>query len=144
LIVVVPAFSIFLILFLRSACISRHLFFFSVERCRWRGLYGRISYLIEHLITTSSKCITLEESKKLHQVNKYRYGGYSIFDFIYVFSFLHIIMVEQLKFIVEQLKRPPFNRKDYNILTFDNLTNNQLLQVLTDVFGVIDPYDPSV
>lgn len=53
-------------------------------------------------------------------------------------------MVEQLKFIVEQLKRPPFNRKDYNILTFDNLTNNQLLQVLTDVFGVIDPYDPAV
>lgn len=53
-------------------------------------------------------------------------------------------MVEQLKFIVEQLKRPPFNRKDYNILTFDNLTNNQLLQVLTDVFAVIDPYDPSV
>ncbi|CAF1361925.1 unnamed protein product [Adineta ricciae] len=48
-------------------------------------------------------------------------------------------MVEQLKFIVEQLKRPPFNRKDYNILTFDNLTNNQLLQVLTDVFAVIDP-----
>ncbi len=80
----------------------------------------------------------------MHQVNKYRYGGYSIFDFIQVFSFLHIIMVEQLKFIVEQLKRPPFNRKDYNILTFDNLTNNQLLQVLTDVFGVIDPYDPSV
>lgn len=53
-------------------------------------------------------------------------------------------MVEQLKFIVEQLKRPPFNRKDYNILSFDNLTNNQLLQVLTDVFAVVDPYDPSV
>jgi hypothetical protein len=53
-------------------------------------------------------------------------------------------MVEQLKFIVEQLKRPPFNRKDYNILTFDNLTNNQLLQVLTDVFAAIDPYDPFV
>ena len=53
-------------------------------------------------------------------------------------------MVEQLKFIVEQLKKAPFNRKDYNILTFDNLTNNQLLQVLTDVFAVIDPYDPSV
>jgi hypothetical protein len=53
-------------------------------------------------------------------------------------------MVEQLKFIVEQLKRPPFNRKDYNILTFDNLTNNQLLQVLTDVFSAVDPYDPSV
>ncbi len=52
--------------------------------------------------------------------------------------------MEQLKFIVEQLKRPPFNRKDYNILTFDNLTNNQLLQVLTDVFAVIDPYDPAV
>ncbi|UJR34150.1 hypothetical protein I4U23_021557 [Adineta vaga] len=50
-------------------------------------------------------------------------------------------MVEQLKFIVEQLKRPPFNRKDYNILTFDNLTNNQLLQVLTDVFAVIDPLE---
>jgi hypothetical protein len=53
-------------------------------------------------------------------------------------------MVEQLRFIVEQLKRAPFNRKDYNILTFDNLTNNQLLQVLTDVFAVVDPYDPSV
>ncbi|CAF0771495.1 unnamed protein product [Rotaria sordida] len=52
-------------------------------------------------------------------------------------------MVEQLKFIVEQLKRPPFNRNHYNILTFDNLTNNQLLQVLTDVFAVVDPYDPS-
>ena len=53
-------------------------------------------------------------------------------------------MVEQLKFIVEQLKRPPFNRKDYNILTFDNLTNNQLLQVLTDVFAVIDPKEQAV
>lgn len=53
-------------------------------------------------------------------------------------------MVEQLKFIVEQLKRPPFNRKDYNILTFDNLSNNQLLQVLTDVFAVIDPSEPAV
>ena len=53
-------------------------------------------------------------------------------------------MVEQLKSIVEQLKRPPFNRKDYNILTFDNQTNNQLLQVLTDVFAVIDPLDSSV
>lgn len=53
-------------------------------------------------------------------------------------------MVEQLKYIVEQLKRAPFNRKDYTILTFDNLTNNQLLQVLTDVFAVIDPLDRSV
>jgi hypothetical protein len=53
-------------------------------------------------------------------------------------------MVEQLKSIVEHLKRAPFNRKDYNILSFDNLSNNQLLQVLTDVLAVADPYDPSV
>jgi hypothetical protein len=53
-------------------------------------------------------------------------------------------MVEQLKFIVEQLKRAPFNRRDHTILTFDNLSNNQLLQVLTDVLAVADPYDASV
>lgn len=53
-------------------------------------------------------------------------------------------MVEQLKSIVEHLKRPPFNRKEYTILTFDRLTNNQLLQVLTDVFAVIDPNERTV
>ena len=53
-------------------------------------------------------------------------------------------MVEQLKFTVGQLERPPFNRKDYNILTFGNLTDNQLLQVLTDVSRVINPYNPAV
>ena len=42
------------------------------------------------------------------------------------------------------MKRPPFNRKDYTLLTFDNFTNNQLLQVLTDVFAVVDPHDRSV
>ncbi|CAF0787421.1 unnamed protein product [Didymodactylos carnosus] len=51
-------------------------------------------------------------------------------------------MVEQLKYIVESLKKAPF-KKDYTIITFDNLTNNQLLQVLTDVFAAIDPYDQS-
>ncbi|KAL2092766.1 hypothetical protein ACEWY4_012564 [Coilia grayii] len=47
-------------------------------------------------------------------------------------------MSEQLKFIVEQLNREPFN-KSFNLITFDSQKPMQLLQILNDVLAEIDP-----
>ena len=47
-------------------------------------------------------------------------------------------MSEQLKYIVQELNKEPFN-KNYNLISFDSLEPLQLLQVLTDILGVIDP-----
>lgn len=47
-------------------------------------------------------------------------------------------MSEQLKFIVQELNKEPFS-KNYNLISFDSLEPLQLLQVLNDVLGVIDP-----
>uniref|UniRef100_A0A8D2LJP1 Intraflagellar transport protein 81 homolog n=1 Tax=Varanus komodoensis TaxID=61221 RepID=A0A8D2LJP1_VARKO len=47
-------------------------------------------------------------------------------------------MSEQLKFIVEKLNKEPF-KKNFNLITFDSLESMQLLQLLNDVLGEIDP-----
>ena len=47
-------------------------------------------------------------------------------------------MSDQLKFIVSELHKPPYN-KTYNVITFDSLSGEQLLQVLNDVLAEIDP-----
>lgn len=47
-------------------------------------------------------------------------------------------MGEQLKFIIEQLNKEPFE-KHFNLITFDSLEPTQLLQVLNDVLAEIDP-----
>ncbi|XP_069105336.1 intraflagellar transport protein 81 homolog isoform X1 [Argopecten irradians] len=47
-------------------------------------------------------------------------------------------MSEQLKYIVQELAKEPFNKK-YNLISFDSLESIQLLQVLNDVLAVIDP-----
>ncbi|XP_078237894.1 intraflagellar transport protein 81 homolog [Pogona vitticeps] len=47
-------------------------------------------------------------------------------------------MSDQLKFIVEQLNKEPF-KKNFNLITFDSLESMQLLQLLSDVLGEIDP-----
>ncbi|XP_043924583.1 intraflagellar transport protein 81 homolog [Protopterus annectens] len=47
-------------------------------------------------------------------------------------------MTDQIKFIVEQLNKEPF-KKNFNLVTFDSLEPMQLLQVLNDVLGEIDP-----
>jgi intraflagellar transport protein 81 len=47
-------------------------------------------------------------------------------------------MSEQLKFIIQELKKEPFN-KPYNLISFDSLEPLQLLQVLNDVIAIIDP-----
>ncbi|XP_052216960.1 intraflagellar transport protein 81 homolog isoform X2 [Dreissena polymorpha] len=47
-------------------------------------------------------------------------------------------MSEQLKFIVQELNKEPFN-KSFNLISFDSLEPLQLLQVLNDVLGVVDP-----
>ncbi|XP_071450557.1 intraflagellar transport protein 81 homolog [Hetaerina americana] len=46
-------------------------------------------------------------------------------------------MSEQLKFIVSALKKPPWE-KNYSIISFDSLSSEQVLQVLTDVLAEID------
>ncbi|KAL8567199.1 hypothetical protein ACOMHN_046609 [Nucella lapillus] len=45
---------------------------------------------------------------------------------------------EQMKVIVQQLNKDPFN-KNYNLISFDALEPLQLLQVLNDVLAVVDP-----
>lgn len=47
-------------------------------------------------------------------------------------------MSEQIKYIIQELNKEPFN-KTYNLITFDSLEPLQLLQVLTDVLSIIDP-----
>ncbi|XP_009576865.1 PREDICTED: intraflagellar transport protein 81 homolog, partial [Fulmarus glacialis] len=47
-------------------------------------------------------------------------------------------MSDQIQFIVEKLNQEPF-RKNYNLITFDSLESMQLLQLLNDVLGEIDP-----
>ncbi|XP_077164194.1 intraflagellar transport protein 81 homolog [Paroedura picta] len=47
-------------------------------------------------------------------------------------------MSDQLKFIVEKLNKEPF-KKNFNLITFDSLESTQLLQLLSDVLGEIDP-----
>ncbi|GFO11516.1 intraflagellar transport protein 81-like protein [Plakobranchus ocellatus] len=44
---------------------------------------------------------------------------------------------EQMKFIVQELNKEPFN-KSYNLISFDSLEPLQLLQVLNDVLAIID------
>ncbi|KAF0308527.1 Intraflagellar transport protein 81 [Amphibalanus amphitrite] len=46
-------------------------------------------------------------------------------------------MNEKLKVIVEELGKDPFNKK-YNVISFDALGSEQLLQALNDVFAEID------
>ncbi|XP_043354324.1 intraflagellar transport protein 81 homolog isoform X2 [Dermochelys coriacea] len=48
------------------------------------------------------------------------------------------IMSDQIKSIVEKLNKEPF-KKNYNLITFDSLEPMQLLQLLNDVLGEIDP-----
>ncbi|KAL1440890.1 hypothetical protein MTO96_009061 [Rhipicephalus appendiculatus] len=47
-------------------------------------------------------------------------------------------MSEQLKFIVQELNKEPFNRK-LNLISFDAFRPDQLLQTLNDVFAELDP-----
>ncbi|RMC05759.1 hypothetical protein DUI87_17302 [Hirundo rustica rustica] len=47
-------------------------------------------------------------------------------------------MGDQMQFIVEKLNQEPF-RKNYNLISFDSLESLQLLQLLSDVLGEIDP-----
>ncbi|KAB7496012.1 Intraflagellar transport protein 81-like protein [Armadillidium nasatum] len=47
-------------------------------------------------------------------------------------------MSNEIRFIVNELNKAPFN-KNYNLITFDSLLPDQLLQILNDVFTEIDP-----
>uniref|UniRef100_T1IZS5 Intraflagellar transport protein 81 homolog n=1 Tax=Strigamia maritima TaxID=126957 RepID=T1IZS5_STRMM len=46
-------------------------------------------------------------------------------------------MSEQLRFIVQELNKEPYN-KNLNLISFDSLSDQQLLQTLNDVFADID------
>ena len=46
-------------------------------------------------------------------------------------------MSEQLKFLVEELNKAPYNR-NYNLISFDAVQGDQLLQILSDVLAEID------
>ncbi|XP_046402205.1 intraflagellar transport protein 81 homolog [Ischnura elegans] len=47
-------------------------------------------------------------------------------------------MNENLRFIVSELKKSPW-KKNFSIISFDSLSSEQVLQVLTDVLAEIDP-----
>ena len=47
------------------------------------------------------------------------------------------IMSEQMKYLVAELNKAPYNR-NYNLISFDALQGDQLLQILSDVLAVID------
>jgi intraflagellar transport protein 81 len=47
-------------------------------------------------------------------------------------------MSEQLKYIVKELNMGPFN-KNFNLISFDSLNCDQLIQVVTDVLAEVDP-----
>ncbi|NWR90033.1 IFT81 protein, partial [Furnarius figulus] len=47
-------------------------------------------------------------------------------------------MGDQMQLIVEKLNQEPF-RRNYNLISFDSLESVQLLQLLSDVLGEIDP-----
>ena len=46
-------------------------------------------------------------------------------------------MSDQLKYIVSELQKPPYSR-NFNLITFDSLSGEHLLQVLNDVLAEID------
>ena len=46
-------------------------------------------------------------------------------------------MSDQLKYIVAKLQKAPYS-KNFNLITFDSLSGEQLLQVLNDVLAEID------
>lgn len=46
-------------------------------------------------------------------------------------------MSEQLKYVVQELNKPPFS-KSYNLISFDGLDSIQLIQVLNDVCAEIE------
>ncbi|BES89381.1 Hypothetical protein NTJ_02188 [Nesidiocoris tenuis] len=47
-------------------------------------------------------------------------------------------MSERIKYIISKLNKPPFN-KSYNLISFDSISPEELLQVLNDVLAEIDP-----
>merc|ERR1712038_2244898 len=49
----------------------------------------------------------------------------------------HLAMSDQLKYIVAELQKAPYS-KNFNLITFDSLSGEQLLQVLNDVLAEID------
>ena len=46
-------------------------------------------------------------------------------------------MSDQLKYIVSELQKDPYN-KTFNLITFDSLSGEHLLQVFNDVLAEID------
>ena len=45
--------------------------------------------------------------------------------------------MEDIKFIISTLNKEPF-RKNLNLVTYDNLQGDQRIQILFDIFHVID------
>ncbi|XP_054713185.1 intraflagellar transport protein 81 homolog [Uloborus diversus] len=46
-------------------------------------------------------------------------------------------MSQQIKFIIQELNKEPFNKK-FNLISFDSLRTDNLLQILNDVFSEVD------
>ncbi|GFQ89191.1 intraflagellar transport protein 81 homolog [Trichonephila clavata] len=47
-------------------------------------------------------------------------------------------MSEQIKFIIQELNKEPYNKK-FNLISFDSLRTDNLLQIVNDVLAEVDP-----
>lgn len=81
----------------------------------------------------------IRDGKSFNTLNIKLLNTYIIIYNLYISGFEKVVtMSEQLKFIIQELKKEPFS-KTYNLISFDSLEPLQLLQVLNDVIAIIDP-----
>lgn len=46
--------------------------------------------------------------------------------------------MEDIKYVIKELNQPPFN-KNLNLIGYDNLRDEQRLDILIEILNVIDP-----
>lgn len=46
--------------------------------------------------------------------------------------------MDQIKFVIDELNQPPFNQ-NLNLISYDNLREEQRLDLLIQIFNIIDP-----
>lgn len=47
-------------------------------------------------------------------------------------------IMEQIKYVIDELNQPPFNQ-NLNLISYDNLRNEQRLDILVQILNTIDP-----
>lgn len=47
-------------------------------------------------------------------------------------------IMDQIKFVIDELNQPPFNQ-NLNLISYDNLREEQRIDLLIQIFNIIDP-----